>query len=134
MRDQADDAGFGLPRSVKEGAVKIRSYAERRQDGYLIERPSWDSVRMALAEDRLGYSLHVTRLHAGDIGAAQYPEHVEAAYCMDGRGTITYGADDEHSRPIEPGVMFVLDQHDRYRMHVSEPMTLLCVFTPAFEE
>jgi L-ectoine synthase len=89
------------------------------------------SRRFLLASDGMGYSLTDTIVHKGTRSLLEYKRHLEACYCIEGRG----GVEDAEGRvyPIEPGVMYALDQHDAHYLIASpeEDLRLVCVFSPA---
>ncbi|GFE51854.1 L-ectoine synthase [Roseobacter cerasinus] len=107
----------------------IQNLHDLRGSQRYTSRPNWDSTRLIVADDQMGFSLHVTRIFPGETGLTEYPEHVEAAYCLSGRATLIY--DDGATRTeIAPGVVYALNQHDPHRMVVHEELNLVCVFNP----
>jgi L-ectoine synthase len=91
----------------------------------------WDSVRLLLKSDGMGFSFHITTIHAGAELAMHYKHHLENVYCIDGTGSIENLATGE-IHPIKPGVMYALNQHDRHvlRADPDQPMITACVFNP----
>lgn len=94
-----------------------------------VEAETWRSVRMVLAGDGVGFSLHETVMHAGTTTTMWYKHHIEAVYCIGGRGTLH---DLVHDRvhPVEPGTMYLLDGHERHRVAAETDLRLVCVFNP----
>ena len=91
----------------------------------------WDSRRLLLARDGLGYSLHDTVVAEGQALELEYKNHVETNYCIAGEGTVTNSLTGEVF-PLEPGTVYVLDQHDPHVLSaVTGDLRLVCVFTPA---
>lgn len=90
---------------------------------------TWRSVRMVLAGDGVGFSLHETVMRAGTTTTMWYKHHIEAVYCVGGRGTLH---DLVHDRvhPIGPGTMYLLDGHERHRVAAETDLRLVCVFNP----
>lgn len=107
----------------------IQQLQELQGSNRYTSRPNWDSTRLIVANDRMGFSLHVTRIYPGQTGLTEYPDHVEAAYCVSGHATLIY---DEGSARAEivPGVVYALDQHDPHTMIVHDELQLICVFNP----
>jgi L-ectoine synthase len=90
---------------------------------------NWNSVRMLLKADKMGFSFHITTIYKDKSMQMHYINHLESVYCIAGKGLIkdlTTG--DEHK--IYPGMIYALDQHDKHELSASEEMTLACVFNP----
>ncbi|MBY5162853.1 ectoine synthase [Salsipaludibacter albus] len=90
---------------------------------------TWTSRRLLLADDRMGFSLHDTVLHAGTSTAMWYRNHVEAVYCIAGAGRLEDHETGEVHR-IEAGTVYALDQHDRHTLHADTDLRMVCVFNP----
>ncbi len=90
---------------------------------------TWESKRIVLAKERVGFSLHETVLYAGTKTSMWYANHVEAVVCVEGEALLT---DDETGRTytITPGTMYLLDGHERHTMRIKEDFRCLCVFNP----
>ncbi|HWH00622.1 MAG TPA: ectoine synthase [Pilimelia sp.] len=89
------------------------------------------SRRFLLAADGMGYTLTDTVVRAGTKSRLEYRHHLEACYCIDGRGSVIDLAGNEHA--IEAGTMYALDKHDPHYL-VAAPdsdLRLVCVFSPA---
>ena len=89
----------------------------------------WRSLRLVLADDRAGFSLHETVLYAGTTTSMWYRDHVEAVFCVSGRGTLE-DLDNEATHPLGPGTMYLLDGHEHHRVHALTDVRTVCVFTP----
>ncbi|MDS1272464.1 ectoine synthase [Lipingzhangella sp. LS1_29] len=89
------------------------------------------SRRFLLQEDGLGYSLTDTIVWAGTKSRLEYPNHLEACYCIEGSGQVVEL--DGTSHPITVGRVYALDQHDPHFLIASEheDLRLVCVFSPA---
>jgi len=48
----------------------------------------FESRRILLARDGLGYSFHDTLVKAGSVQRLEYKNHVEANYCIEGDGEV----------------------------------------------
>ena len=88
------------------------------------------SRRFLLEQDGMGYTLTDTIVRAGSRSAMQYKHHLEACYCIAGRGEIIDSQGRSHV--LEPGTMYALDKHDAHYLcaHAGEDMRLICVFLP----
>lgn len=94
-----------------------------------IDEPNWRSRRMILAKEKVGFSLHETTLRAGTENDFWYANHVEAVYCVGGKGTLT---DKETGKTYEitDGFLYLLDGHEKHHVSVEEEMRMVCVFNP----
>ena len=91
---------------------------------------SFESRRLLLARDGLGYSLHDTICKAGTVQHLHYKNHIESNYIIEGRGSVTNVATGE-THPLSPGSLYVLDQHDAHILRAETDMRIVCLFTPA---
>ncbi|SLN51866.1 ectoine synthase [Roseisalinus antarcticus] len=95
----------------------------------VVSAEQWSSVRMLLANDKMGFSFHITFLEAGSEHTFHYKNHFESVYCMEGSGSITDLATGE-THEIRPGVMYALDQHDKHILRAKEQLVMACCFNP----
>ncbi|MEM7599427.1 MAG: ectoine synthase [Pseudomonadota bacterium] len=95
-----------------------------------VSGEAFDSHRLLLARDGLGYSFHDTRIAAGTTQHLHYKNHIETNYCVAGQGSVEEVATGK-VWPIAPGTLFVLDQHDAHIVRADTDIHLICVFTPA---
>jgi L-ectoine synthase len=107
----------------------VRSLSTRPPERQ-VRAETWRSRRLLLAGDRMGFSLHDTIIRAGTSTPMQYRNHLEAVYCVGGKGSITLTATGEVF-PIEDGTVYALDQHDQHVLHAETELRLVCVFRPA---
>ena len=91
---------------------------------------AFESRRLLLARDGLGYSLHDTVVKAGSIQHLQYKNHIEANYCITGTGEVENVLTGE-VWPLTPGAVYVLDKHDPHIIRAQTDLRLVCIFTPA---
>lgn len=91
---------------------------------------NWQSRRLLLREDGMGFSMHDTVLHAGTVTPMWYKNHVEAVYCIEGKAELKDLASGE-VHVLEPGTLYALDQHDRHVLSIVEDFRCVCVFNPA---
>jgi L-ectoine synthase len=107
----------------------VRTFDEARGTDRRVTAETWESVRLLLAADGMGFSLHVTTIHAGTTTPMCYRHHLEAVFCIAGEGEVETTAD--HAvYPIVPGTVYALDRHDDHILRATTTMRLLCVFTP----
>jgi L-ectoine synthase len=107
----------------------VRTLEEARQTQRRVVTDNWESVRLLLSTDRMGFSFHITTIYPGTVNEMWYKHHLEAVFCLSGRGRLKdLNSGQEHV--IEPGVIYALDRHDRHVLTASEALTLACVFNP----
>ena len=108
----------------------VRTLAEAEQSNRKIVSETWDSTRLLLKDDKMGFSFHITTIYAGTQTHIHYQNHLEAVYCISGDGEIQTLADGT-VYPIRPGTLYALDQHDEHLLRGgSEDMKMACVFNP----
>lgn len=89
------------------------------------------SRRFLLHSDNMGYTLTDTIVRAGTTSRLEYRNHLEACYCIEGKGEVVDM--DGNSYPIRPGTMYALDRNDAHFL-IAAPdadLRLVCVFSPA---
>jgi len=108
----------------------VRTLDEARMSARRVSTDTWESVRMLLADDRMGFSFHITTIYAGKETHIHYRNHLESVYCMQGDGEVeTLG--DGKVYPIKAGTLYILDQHDEHTLRGgSQDMVMACVFNP----
>lgn len=107
----------------------IRDFNELKNTDKSVSDAEWNSVRMLLADDGMGFSFHITTIKAGSVHVFHYKHHFESVYCISGKGTIT-NLETGETHEIKPGVMYGLDQHDKHRLNCEEEFVLACCFNP----
>ena len=92
--------------------------------------PGWNSRRLLLASDGMGFSLTDTVITAGSTLELEYKHHLEACYCIAGQGEISVpGSDTWHV--LKPFTLYALDQNDRHIVRATkEDLRFVCVFNP----
>lgn len=94
-----------------------------------VKTPHWVSRRLLLKKDGMGFSLHETTVYAGAELEMCYKNHFEAVYCIEGEGEVKTLPDGAF-RPIQPGVVYALNEHDHHLLRAKTDMKLVCVFNP----
>lgn len=107
----------------------VRDLEDARKTERLVKAEGWDSTRLVLAGDGMGFSFHITRIQPGTSHVFHYKHHFESVYCMEGRGSITDIATGE-THPIRPGMMYALNLHDRHIVRAEEKLVMACCFNP----
>lgn len=109
----------------------VRTMKEAAENGRKIVSPegNWDSTRLLLKDDNMGFSFHITTIYKGVDFGMHYQNHLESVYCISGKGEVET-LDDGKVYPIEPGTVYILDKHDKHILRAFEEMKMACVFNP----
>lgn len=109
----------------------VRDMDTAAREGRMIKDPggNWDSTRLLLKDDNMGFSFHITTIYAGADFRMHYQNHLESVYCMSGEGEVETLADGK-VYPIAPGTLYILDKHDEHKLRATTEMKMACVFNP----
>lgn len=107
----------------------IRDFHEADKTDRKVANERWESVRLLLAGDGMGFSFHITTIESGSEHTFHYKNHFESVYCIEGKGSIEDLATGEVHQ-IRPGVMYALDKHDKHTLRCEDKMVLACCFNP----
>lgn len=107
----------------------VRNLPEAAKGARRIESSTWNSVRLLLKGDGVGFSFHITTIYADTVTEMHYKNHFEAVYCISGHGEIEALADGRVFA-VEPGTLYVLDRNDAHRLRAHSELQLACVFNP----
>ena len=107
----------------------VRNLDDAKNGRRLVETPGWNSVRLLLKDDAMGFSFHITTIYEGAELPMHYRNHLESVYCIAGEGSIENQETGERF-PIQPGVMYALDANDHHTLKVIEEFRCVCVFNP----
>ncbi|WP_142847457.1 ectoine synthase [Telmatospirillum sp. J64-1] len=94
-----------------------------------VDTETWNSRRLLLKHEGMGFSLHDTIIKAGTETLIWYRNHLEAVYCIEGEGEIET-TDDGKIYPISAGTVYALDKNDRHLLRATKDMRMVCVFNP----
>lgn len=107
----------------------VRHLQEAEKSDRRVVSDGWESTRLLLKNDKMGFSFHVTTIYAGANLPMHYKNHLESVYCMSGEGEIEDLATGKvHS--ISAGTIYILDQHDKHILRAKSEMKMACVFNP----
>lgn len=107
----------------------IRNLREVRATDSNVKSDGWESARLLLKDDGMGFSFHVTTLFAGAELKMHYQNHVEAVLVLKGTGSIE-DLETGTTHELRPGSMYALDKHDRHIVRPETDMLTACVFNP----
>lgn len=108
----------------------VRTLEDAKNSDRRVSTDNWESVRMLLRNDDMGFSFHITTIFAGTETNIWYKNHLESVYCISGEGEVET-CDDGKIHPIKPGTIYILDKHDKHILRAKKEMQLACVFNPA---
>lgn len=110
----------------------VRKLHEAEQSERRIVSPdgNWESTRLLLKDDNMGFSFHITTIYAGADFQMHYQHHLESVYCVSGTGEVE-SLDTGEKHAISPGTIYILDKHDRHVLRAFTEMKMACVFNPA---
>ncbi|WP_016957139.1 ectoine synthase [Catenovulum sp. SX2] len=107
----------------------VRDLAKAEQSERKIVSEGWDSTRLILKDDNMGFSFHITTIFKDAELHLHYQNHLESVYCVSGTGSVEDLATGE-VHPIKPGVIYILDKHDKHILRATTEMKMACVFNP----
>lgn len=109
----------------------VRTLAEAEKSERRIVSPdgNWESTRLLLKDDNMGYSFHITTIYEGADFRMHYKNHLESVYCISGEGEVETLADGK-KYPISPGTLYNLNLHDEHMLRAFKELKLACVFNP----
>ena len=109
----------------------VRTLEETRKTDRAVraENGNWESVRLSLKDDGMGFSFHITTIFAGTETHIWYQNHFETVYCISGEGEVET-LDDGKIWPIKPGTVYILNKHDNHLLRAKTDMQLACAFNP----
>ncbi len=108
----------------------VRTLADCKNSERRVATETWESIRMLLKNDNMGFSFHITTIFENTETHIHYKNHLESVYCMSGEGEIEVVGDKTY--PIKPGTLYILDKHDEHflRAYDGSDMVMACVFNP----
>lgn len=107
----------------------VRDFNIEKNTERKVADQRWNSVRLLLAGDGMGFSFHITTIEGGSEHTFHYKNHFESVYCISGEGEIEDLATGEVHQ-ITPGVMYALNLHDKHTLRARKELVLACCFNP----
>ncbi|MFU8863570.1 MAG: ectoine synthase [Rhodobacterales bacterium] len=107
----------------------VRDFNVEKNTDRKVADQRWNSVRLLLAGDGMGFSFHITTIEAGSKHTFHYKNHFESVYCISGEGTIEE-MDNGKVHEIKPGVMYALNLNDKHTLRAKSELVLACCFNP----
>lgn len=87
------------------------------------------SLRLILASDGMGFSLHKTVIPKGGPHVWHYKQHLEACFCIQGSGILT-NLQTGQRHAVHVDTVYILDNHDKHSFEALEDCVLVSVFNP----
>lgn len=107
----------------------VRDFNIEKKTDRRVADQKWESVRLLLADDGMGFSFHITTIEGGSEHTFHYKNHFESVYCISGEGEIEDLATGKVHQ-ITPGVMYALNLHDKHTLRARRELVLACCFNP----
>jgi L-ectoine synthase len=107
----------------------VRTLNEAENSERRVVTEMWESTRLLLKNDDMGFSFHITTIYKDAELGMHYKNHLESVYCMSGEGEIE-NLDDGKRYPVTAGTIYILDRHDRHILTAKTEMKMACVFNP----
>ncbi|MDG1131037.1 L-ectoine synthase [Rhodobacteraceae bacterium EhC02] len=107
----------------------VRDFNIEKKTDRRVADQKWESVRLLLADDGMGFSFHITTIEGGSEHTFHYKNHFESVYCISGEGEIEDLATGKLHQ-ITPGVMYALNLHDKHTLRARRELVLACCFNP----
>lgn len=107
----------------------VRTLEEARNSDRRVVSEGWESTRMLLKGDQMGFSFHITTIYEGANLHLHYKNHLESVYCVSGEGEVEDLATGK-VHPITAGTIYILDKNDKHVLRAKTEMQMACVFNP----
>ena len=109
--------------------VRQLEKAEKSNRRIISPDGNWESTRLLLKDDNMGFSFHITTIYRGADFQMHYKNHLESVYCISGKGEVQ-NLETGETHPIFPGTIYMLDKNDKHVLRAFEEMKMACVFNP----
>lgn len=110
----------------------VRTLQEATKTARKVVTENWESTRLLLKDDKMGFSFHITTIYPKTETSMWYKHHLESVYCMEGEGEL-FDCGTGKTYQIKPGTIYILDQHDRHILRAQTTMRMACVFNPPLQ-
>ncbi|WP_308366070.1 MULTISPECIES: ectoine synthase [unclassified Microbulbifer] len=107
----------------------VRNLQDAEKTARRVVSEGWESTRLLLKNDNMGFSFHITTIYEGAELNLHYQNHLESVYCISGEGEVETVADGV-VYPIQPGTIYILDKNDKHILRAKTEMKMACVFNP----
>jgi L-ectoine synthase len=66
----------------------VRNLRDAERSERRVVSENWESIRLLLKGDNMGFSFHITTIYPGTETCIWYKNHLESVYCIDGEGEV----------------------------------------------
>lgn len=94
-----------------------------------VKGEGFESLRVLLRSDNMGFGIHKTIIPKGGPYHWHYKNHLEACYCIKGKGELT-NLETGEKFTIDVDTTYVLDNNDDHTFEALEDVVLISVFNP----
>jgi len=109
--------------------MKVRTIKEIENTERDVNFKEGKSLRVVLAKDNMGFSIHKTIIPKGKKGHWHYKHHLESCYCIKGSGLLT-NINTNEVFEINVDTVYSLDDNDNHTFEALEDVVLISVFNP----
>lgn len=107
----------------------VRSVHDVENTDRDVRTPNWRSVRLVLAREGVGFSMHETTLDAGSVNDFWYANHIEGVFVVEGEGELL-DKETGITYQLGPGSLYLLNGHEHHQLRPKTTMRTVCVFNP----
>ncbi len=94
-----------------------------------VQADGFVSIRLALAEDNLGFTVtEATGKTELDL-EIQHKNHIEAVYVLEGTGEVEL-VETGKVYKLYPGVFYAFDKHERHKYRLDTEVRAIAIFNP----
>jgi len=109
--------------------MKVRTIEECENTERDVNFKEGKSLRVVLAKDNMGFSIHKTIIPKGKKGHWHYKHHLESCYCIQGMGILTdLTTGEQHAINVDS--VYSLDDNDNHTFEAITDVILISVFNP----
>ena len=66
----------------------VRNLRDAERSERRVVAENWESTRLLLKDDDMGFSFHITTIYPGTETCIWYKNHLESVYCIEGEGEV----------------------------------------------
>lgn len=109
--------------------MKVRTIKQIEKTDRDVDGENFKSLRLILEKDNMGFSVHKTIIKQGSVNNWHYQNHLEACYCISGKGKIT-DLEKGFTYDVNPDTIYILDNHDNHIFTALTEVVLISIFNP----
>lgn len=106
--------------------IDVNELANTNRD---VEFAQGYSMRAVLKSENMGFTVNKTLIRKGTKGFWHYKNHLEACYCISGKGVLTNEITKE-KYIIKPDIIYLLDKNDPHTFESLTDVVLISIFNP----